>query len=165
MVTSLKVCIFLILGCGILSQGMTLDDERIAPMLNAINEVDRASLGFTPIPKDSEVILEEGHQTYDVMLHIYSTVSSRTIAFLKTSDGYKWIHEQEFFTGPNKYTTVDGTVSEHIVITYEPEHVSGVPLNQINIDYYGDDPRLSHRSNLTLDDVIPIMAEWEKLEK
>jgi hypothetical protein len=163
--TSLIVCIFFILGCGILSQGMTLDDERIALMLKAIDEVDRASLGFTPIPKSSEVTLEQSHQTYDVMLHIYSNESSRTIAFLKTLEGYRWIHEQEIFTGPHKYSTVDGTVDEHIVITYETERVSGVPLNQINIDYYGDDPRLSYRSNLTLDDVIPVIAEWKKLKK
>jgi hypothetical protein len=164
-ITSLIFCIFLILGCGILSQEVALDDERIAPMLKAINEVNRASLGFTPIINDSEIILEKGHQGYDVMLHIYSSASSRTIAFLRTPNGYKWIHEQEIFTGPNKYSTVDGIVDEHIVITYETEHVSGVPLNQINIHYYGDDLRLSHKFDLTLNDVLPIIAEWEKLKK
>lgn len=165
LVIGLIAYILFILGCGILSPEMTLDDKRIAPMLKAINEVDRASLGFTPIPKDSEIILEEGHQIYDVMLHIYSSESSRTIAFLKTPDGYKWIHEQESHKGPKKYTTPDGTFNEQIVITYETVRVSGVPLNQIDIDYYGEDPRLSNRSNLTLDEVTPIFQEWENLAK
>ncbi len=164
-VTSFAVCIFFILGCGILSQEMALDDERIAPMLKAIHQVDRASLGFTPIPEDATVILEKGHQTYDVMLHVYSGNSQRTIAFLKTPDGYRWIHEQEIHTGPQRYTTSEGTSNEQIVITYETERVSGVPLNQINIIYFGEDPRLSQRSNLTLDDVIPIIEEWENLRK
>jgi len=165
LVTSLVVYSFFILGCSILSSGMTVDDERIAPMMEAINDVDRSSFGFTSIPKDSQIILEEGHQTYDVMLHIYSSKSSRTIAFLKTPDGYKWIHEQEIHSGPKKYTTPDGTFNEQIVITYETVRVSGVPLNQINIEYYGNDPRLSNQSNLTLSDVTPIIQEWGNLEK
>ena len=144
---------------------MKLEDERLAPLLEAMNQVDRVSLGFTPIPKDTTIEWEQGRQTYDVMLHIYSNKAQRTVAFLKIPDGYKWIGEQEIHIGPNQYTDENGTAYEQIVITYETERVSGFPLNQINIDYYGDDPRLSHRSNLTLDDVRPILAEWNKLEK
>ncbi len=66
------------------------------------------------------------------MLHIASR-TYRTIAFRRDGQGYRWIGEQETFTGPHKYTTVDGTFNEEIVLTYEVEHVSGPPLNLPNI--------------------------------
>ena len=64
------------------------------------------------------------------MLHIVSK-TYRTIAFRKDALAYRWIGEQETFSGPHKYTTVDGTFNEEIVLTYEVEHLSGVPLNRL----------------------------------
>ena len=97
------------------------------------------------------------------MLHIYAT-TSRTIAFRKVGNGYKWIGEQEIYPGPKQYKTMDGMFNEEIVITYENEKVSGVPLNQIDIDYHGEDPRLANRRDLTLNYVRPIIEEWNALK-
>lgn len=41
----------------------------------------------------------------------------RTIAFRKTSNGYRWISDQETFQGPKEYKTVDGTVREQLTFT------------------------------------------------
>jgi len=93
------------------------------------------------------------------MLHI-SSKTSRTIAFRKTSNGYRWIGDQEIFQGPKEYRTVDGTLHEQLTLTYEVESVSGFPTSRLNITYHGEDPRLAGRSSLSLADVKPILREW-----
>ena len=147
-------------GCGP-PPPSSISDPRLAPLFKAIAAAERAPLGFTPIPANARVMLEEGgNAPYDAMLHIYAD-TSRTVAFRKTSNGYKWISEQELFYGPNDYTTVDGTSQEHIVIEYQIERVNGIPTNQIVIDYHGDDSRLAKRDDLTLADIQPVLAEWK----
>ena len=148
------------LGCGIIPQRVAMDDQRIQPLLNAAASFDRTRYGFTPIPRQAKVMWESKPRAgYDAMLHIYSK-TSRTIAFRKTGDGYRWIGEQEMFEGRKKYKSVDGTFNEHIVLTYETEHVSGVPLNRLDVTYWGEDPRLAAHYDLTLADVRPILKEW-----
>lgn len=164
-VNGLAIFVLLTLSCGILPKKLAWDDEELAPMLEAIAEVDRSSLGFTPIPEDAEIDLEGPSTTYDAMLHIYGDQNRRTIAFRKTDSGYRWIHEQEIHIGPKCYTTPEGTFHEEIIVTYDVERVSGVPLNQIDIDYRGEDPRLANRPELTLADVTPIIAEWQSVTK
>lgn len=94
-------------------------------MLKAVDAVDRSSLGFTSIDSTCAVRLETRQRAgYDVMLHIGGQ-TSRTIAFRKTLEGCKWIHEQETYSSPKTYTTVDGTFHEQIVVTYGTEAVSG----------------------------------------
>jgi hypothetical protein len=154
-------------ACGFVPEKVSLTDPRLAPLLQAIEVVDRAALGFTPIVTNSDVRLESGPRAgYDAMLHIYAGISRRTIAFRKDGAGYRWIGEQETHKGPKTYTTPDGPSNEEIVIKYELEHVhpetSGVPLHQVHISYRGEDTRLAHRDNLTLDDVKPILAEWRQ---
>ena len=60
--------------------------------------------------------------------------------------------------GPHEYTTVDGTFSEAIVRTIE--HISGAPLNRLQISYYGDDRRLSWPRVLTLADTRSVLQKW-----
>jgi len=98
------------------------------------------------------------------MLHFYGD-TSRTVAFRKTPDGYKWIHEQETFTGPNLYTNVDGVFHEEIVLTHGIEPTSGHTAHKLHVGYSGADSRLSSVSNrfdLTLAQVRPILDEWRQ---
>jgi hypothetical protein len=153
----------LLMGCGFAPQHVSRDDERLKPMWAAIARVGRAALGFSPIEPDAEIRLEGkqvGGENYAAMLHIDGK-TSRTIAFRKAGSDYRWIGEQEIHTGPRKYTTVDGTFREEIVVTYEIQHVSGVPLNAINVSYRGDNPRLANRFDLKLADVAPILEQWQ----
>ena len=66
-------------------------------MLQAIAAVDRAALGFTPIPTNAVVHLDSRPGAgYDAMLIIYDTPALhagvyRNIGFRKTATGYKWI--------------------------------------------------------------------------
>jgi hypothetical protein len=148
-------------GCDYIPEKVEMSDPRIAPMLEAAKIFDRAAYGFTPIPEKADVRLESHPvvPSYDVMLHI-SSKTSRTISFRKTENGYRWTGEQESFRGPNKYTTVDGTSYEHIFLTFDIEKVSGSPINKLDVHYFGEDPRLSNRQELTLEDVRPILKEW-----
>jgi hypothetical protein len=152
----------LLASCGLVPEKVSWDDTRLAPMLKAIEAVDRSSLGFTPIDRTSTVRLESRPRAgYDAMLHIEGQ-TSRTIAFRKIPDGYKWIHEQEIYRGPKTYTTVDGTFNEQIVVTYATRPVSGHAPNKLHVEYWGEDSRLPAHHSLTLEQVRPIITEWSK---
>ena len=155
------ICVSLVAtGCDLIPRKVALDDPRIQPLLKAARSFDRTSYGFTPIPKSADVRWESRPtEHYDAMLHIAGK-TSRTIAFRKTDSGWKWIGDQEIFQGPKLYKSVDGTFPEHICLTYETEHISGAPTNQLKIDYLGEDSRLAGRSNLALADIRPILKEW-----
>jgi len=143
----------------------SVSDEIVRPYLSALEKVDRASLGFTPISANARIEIEYagGARGYDVMLHVYAE-TSRTIAFRKTAAGsYEWIGEQEIFTGPRRYETVDGVFNEQIVINYDKVPISGAPVNQVYIIYHGDDPRFAGKFFLTLQEVRPILEEWRNI--
>jgi hypothetical protein len=154
------VALVVLAGCWLAPKKVAMDDPQVQLLLKAAASFDRTSYGFTPIPKTADVRLESRPTSrYDAMLHIYSK-TSRTIAFRKTSNGYRWIGDQEIFQGPKEYKTVDGTLREQLTFTYEVESVSGFPTNRLNIAYSGEDSRLANRSSLALADVKPILKEW-----
>lgn len=151
------VVLLLLAACGVVPEKVKADDPRLKPLFDAMAAVDRASMGFTPIPTDAELRLESRPRGgYDAMLHV-DGVTSRTIAFRRTGDGYEWIGEQEIHRGPKTHTTVDGTFPETITITVERVPISG----GTRITYSGEDPRLAGRGGLTLADVRPVLAEWD----
>lgn len=146
----------------------TIDAEAVQPFVAAMDEVDRASLGFTDIPADAVVVIGGAAPPgfgYDAALQIYGD-TSRTVFFEKNEDGsYRWAGEQEIHTGPHQYDSPDGVYSEEISITYDTvDHFGAwLPLNTVHVLYEGEDPRLWGKSNLTLEDVAPILEEWRAL--
>ncbi len=154
------VLAFLVAGCGVFPENVSVSDPRVQSLLKAAAAFDRASYGFSPLPTSGRVGLESKSRSgYDAMLHLGGK-TSRTIAFRKNISGYFWIGEQEILEGPKMYKTVDGTFHEHLTLTFEREHVSGVPLNRLNVSYWGEDPRLVGRVDLSLGEVKPILTEW-----
>ncbi len=147
-------------ACGVLPERVSHDDPRLRPMFDAIAQVDRRALGFTPIPVTGEIRAEFSPRAgYDAMLHIYDK-TSRTIAFRRTASGYEWIHEQEIYEGPLKYSSPDGEFNESITITYETVPIAGGELNTINASYLGERPELRFPRRLTLEDVRPWLKKW-----
>jgi hypothetical protein len=152
---------FLICGCGLAPQKVSLSSPEIKPLLAAIEKVDRATLGFTPISTNAAIRLElSSRANYDAMLHVYGD-TSRTIGFRKEGDGYRWISEQEIHTGPKWQQTIDGNFRERIVVEYQTERVNGIPLNELQIVYSGDDPEIKSIEKLTLVDAQGIFARWK----
>jgi hypothetical protein len=150
----------LFLSCRFFPEEVSMDDPRIQPLLKAADSFNRLPYGFTPLPKAAKVGLEwSSGGRYDAMLHIDSK-TSRTIAFRKTSGGYRWIGEQETFEAPKQHKTPDGTFNEQVVLTFEIENVSGYPMNRLNVSYDGEDSRLANRPDLTLDQVKPVLKDW-----
>lgn len=152
-------------SCGLTPKKISLDDPELQPLLEAIKEVNRDTLGFTEIDKDAEIRIEGGsglfEKPYHKMLHIYGK-TSRTIAFKKLGSGkYVWIGEQETFTGPVEYETVDGKMNEEIVITYDKILISGTPPNTLDIKYSGPKKVLSENYDLKLKDVKPFIEKWQ----
>jgi hypothetical protein len=147
-------------GCGIFPEKLPVTDPRVRALFAAADRFDRSSYGFSSLPSSGTVHLESRPRAgYDAMLHVDGK-TLRTIAFRKNSAGYEWIGEQEVFQGPKQFQTVDGNFPEEITLTYEIEHISGPPLNRLNISYIGEDRRLAGRQNLSLEDVKPILKEW-----
>ncbi|MCP4371760.1 MAG: hypothetical protein GY797_27125, partial [Deltaproteobacteria bacterium] len=146
---------------------VSMSDETMKPFLSAVDKVDRISLGFTPIPENARVEIHRtsgAPATYDVMLHIYAD-TSRTIALKKEGASYRWIGEQEVHTGPNQYETVDGIFDEKIVIAYQIVYLGMAGQdNAIDVIYFGNDTRLD-KFDLTLEDVQPILAEWQIIQQ
>jgi hypothetical protein len=152
-------------GCN-LPKDVLLSDPSLKPFLEAIEKVDRVSLGFTPIEPTSRVRIEtKARAGYDAMLHIYGS-TRRTIAFRRNENGYVWTGEQEIHTGPGTYPTQDGPSPETLVITYETEHTdpdaTGSPLREVHITYHGTDRRLTGLPSLALKDVMVILSEWKE---
>lgn len=143
-----------------LSESVSVSDPRVQPLFKAAAAFNRSKYGFTALPTKGNVNLESRPRAgYDAMLHLYEK-TSRTIAFRKDGSEYFWIGEQETLEGPKMYNTVDGKFREAVVLTFETEHVSGVPLNRLNVSYRGEDPRLVGHADLVLSDVQPILKEW-----
>lgn len=154
------VLAFLTVGCGIFPENVSVSDQRVQSLLKVAADFDRTSYGFSPLPTSGRVSLESKPRAgYDAMLHLGGK-TSRTIAFRKNTTGYSWIGEQEMFEGPKMYKSVDGTFHEEVTLTFEKEHLSGVPLNKLNVSYMGEDSRLAGRVDLSLRDVKPILKEW-----
>ena len=152
--------VFLLVACRVFPEDVSVSDPRVQSLLKAATAFDRAAYGFSPLPTSGTVHLEPRPRTgYDAMLHLGGN-TSRTIAFRKNTSGYFWIGEQEIFQGTKMYKSVDGTFREEVILTFEKEHVSGVPLNRLDVSYLGEDPRLEGRVDLTLSDVKPILKEW-----
>jgi hypothetical protein len=162
-VIMLTFSVVLLAGCGDVPRNVTMDDSQVQQLVKAAQSFDRTSYGFSPIPRQRDVrdVRLELRPTggYDAMLHI-TAQTGRTIAFSKENGNYVWIGDQETFEGPKKYKTVDGISNEAITLTYETQRMSGYPLNQLNVTYRGEDPRLDGRNNLTLAIVKPILKEW-----
>jgi hypothetical protein len=150
---------FTLTGCGFIPERVSLSDPRIKPLLDAVAAADRASLGFTPISPDADVSWERRpRRDYDAMLHIYAR-TSRTISFRKTAEGFRWSGEAEKYTGPHTYDSVDGKHREYISVSYKTEPAT-TPGHPVKIRYWGEDPRLQRRKDLTWADIKPILKEW-----
>jgi hypothetical protein len=158
----LTLAILTLAGCGFVPAKAALSDPKIEPMIKALDTVDRASLGFSPIPTNAQITLElqPAGRPYDAMLHVYGD-TSRTIAFRKTVTGYRWIGEQEIYQGPKWRQTVDGTFREEIDIEFQTEPGNGIPTNHLSIQYIGSDTNLTARE-FTLAEVRPILKKWEQ---
>jgi hypothetical protein len=156
-----RILTFLLLfsACGLLPRRVALDDPEVRPLLEAVHKVDRARLGFTPIPAAAELRLEGPTRQYDAMLHVDGE-TRRTIAFAREGDHFRWIGEQEIHNGLRKYESADGPQTEQITLTYETRPISGAPLDTLLITYYGDNPHLQPPQRLTLNQVLPILQSW-----
>lgn len=149
-------------GCGLVPQKVSVTDPEVQSLFSQSRIFPRENYGFSPLPTDNKTdirIQRHSRGAYDVMLHIYSG-TSRTIAFRRTENGYRWIHEQESFQGPKTYNSPDGHLREQIVLTYETEPVSGGNNNALTINYFGEDKRLSGHRNISLSEIKPILDEW-----
>ncbi len=157
--TSILVGLALLAGCGFIPQKLPYGDPQVQELLRATEAATAFRFGFTPVATNAAICLEKSSGAYDRMLHVYGR-TSRTIAFRKQADVFTWIGEQEIYTGPKQYTTVDGTFFEQVCLTYELQRVAHYRTNHLDISYSGEDTRLAGKDDLTLQTVVPILKEW-----
>jgi hypothetical protein len=144
-----------------------LTDEPVKPFLQAINQSNRLSFGFSPLPVDSQVTIQyyEYNSTAATFISIgphtdWGSYTSWDVYFERKGDIYQWIGEKETYAGPHRY--------ENIYIHYTTKQGwpyvtrrGDVPPNTLVVEYRGEDSRLT-KPNLTLEDVRPILSEWKK---
>jgi hypothetical protein len=137
-------------------------DSHVAALLDIAESVDRAAFGLSSIEREGAIYRQDGGCGFDTMLHIDEHDVVRTISFVRQGTGYKWIGEQEAHLGPKEQLGPERTFGEAVLIEYQTEPVAPkVPTKQTLIMYIGEDSRLAGRTNLTLNDVRPILAEWK----
>ena len=158
--SAILVAVFSLFGCEQHPEFIAYHDGKLKPFITALAAVNRDSLGFTAIPEDARITLEGQSTTYDAMLHVYGR-TSRTIAFKRQGNGYRWVGEQEIYTGPRKRETPDGTFDETITITFETEPISGVALRRLAIDYAGPDSTLAWPRQLLLPQALRVVKDWQ----
>ena len=136
----------------------------LIPFMEATKGVDILSLGFAPLPTTGNLSLElpsNSSREYDAMLHYYPDPTHQiTVGFKRVGGQYRWISQQEMHLGPRVIATPHGPQKEYLVLEYQIEKVNGVATNKLVISYRGDDPRLQNES-LTLEEVQPILKEWD----
>jgi hypothetical protein len=153
-----------LVGCNLMvPEKVSYDDKRLKPMFDAMAAVDRASLGFTPVPKNAELKLEGPSKYYDAMLLVSFNNRESSIAFRKQGNGYRWIGEQEIHSGPSKSYAYEKVKYETITITYETEYVTGMPPNKVHIKYDGPMGLIMTRGQLSLQEAIKIEKQWDAM--
>ena len=139
----------------------------------AMYAAPRTLYGFTAYPKHASVMVETPTGAdaktagYDAMLHIYlgERIHSGTewdVLFKRVNGQYRWIGEQETWTGPHGHMTPDGElVTESISISYNTQPGDGLgEVNTLQASYTGPETKLAEKDNLTLKDVQPILKQW-----
>ncbi len=144
-----------------------LTDEAVRPFLQAINQSNRLSLGFSPISSEAQVTIQDYGSTAAAFISIGPETDLDahphwSIYFVKEGNTYKWGGESETYWAPNRF--------DNISISYFTDSISPgdyntraerKPSNILVVEYRGEDPRLK-KPNLTLEDVRPVLAEWKK---
>jgi hypothetical protein len=154
------VCTLAFSSC--MPQPVNYHDEELIPYLQAIKKVQklRDSCGFTPVSVKAKISLEGKSESYDAMLHVYQNISSRTIAFKEDNGKYVWIGEQETFTGPKSYETVDGNFKETLTLNYETQNISGHRTDTLDVQYGGPDNLCSYPCAIPISDIKSLIKTW-----
>ena len=132
-----------------------------------MNQSNRLSLGFSPIPSNAQVTIQDFGSTAAAFISIGSETDLGPypywdIYFVKEGATYKWGAESETRWAPNRFDNID--------ISYFTDSISPgnyntrserKPSNILVVEYRGNDPRLA-KPNLTLNDIQPVLAEWEE---
>ncbi len=156
--------LFALSSCNRTTERAKYEDPRLKPMWEAAAAVDREALGFTPIERNAQIILDAVPNTDHVMLHVYGT-TSRIIWFRKLGDGYKWTGEFEIHKGPTQYESVDGLTYEEIDISYDSEDRLGFPTNKPHIIYWGPDSSPLSGKLLRVEDIREVIKKWDEKKK
>lgn len=178
---ALVLAIFLA-GChppGFKEQHVPVSSE-VFKTFTALFEVDRAKMGFPPLPATGDVrilTVDREHwalgyppPNYDVSFQFYEGTDypriSRFIALKRADNGYKWVSEQVTLNGPQRFVRDEAETNESIVISAETEQVThiGTNIQGTVIRYEGPDKRLAKSGqsadNLTISQIGPILREW-----
>jgi hypothetical protein len=155
------------LGChdpsGLGGRRFSLDDETLLPFA-AMYEIDRDQYCLTEIDPDSMVHIERrdyGDYSYDVILHIESDRTYRTVVFVQEQGEYVWIGEQESHYSGRTYMTPDGELDEHIVVTYDERAITSQPTG-LSIFYAGVYEEIP--ANPTCQEALQVIRDWHAWE-
>jgi len=137
-------------------------DPELAPILEAMEEIHPASLGFEPIPETGIRLRVSNRKGGDYNATV--DFGHTWIAFKKVKDRYKLAVQEESHDGPGIMQTPDGPTPEHLFISYATAP-GWTPPNTMVILYSGEDSRLRGNRTLTMEDIRPVLREWENANR
>lgn len=146
-----------------------LDEPELQPF-SAMYEVDREQYCLTEIDPNAVVEIQRDEFSSwgsQVWLSIYSSNTSRTVAFEKKGNQYIWLGEQEIHYSGHQYRSIDGTANEKISVTYNTREIcNGCPAG-LRVRYTGDKHSVDFEKilDLTCEDVKPYIEEWDRKAK
>ena len=164
----LALSVVFLSGCGSKSRTLSISDAQLSSELQAMAASDRAALGFSPIPTNAVVHLDsrsDARRDVEILIFdspkLYSDIY-RNVEFRKTESGYKWIRELECYPGPKTFTQSGHTKHEAIYIAYDTTGAMGIASNTLHIHYEGPESPFTSGTELTLDQVRPVLTEWSQ---
>jgi hypothetical protein len=143
-----------------------LETAEMKPYLQAASRSQRIQLGFTALPQNGPVLVEKPRfkKYYDVMLHIDGPNVTRMVEFIIRNGQPVWSGEQEMHWSPRQFETIDGTVREHLVISYQDIETPEMSKGEW-ILYGGPDESLQWRSDrhqISIADAKEVWDAWPK---
>ena len=139
---------------------LLFSDPKVSSMREAISVVDRAKLGFTPIPTNAEIYLEVVSDS-KVRLRIQGNTDNHVIFMRKAQGSYKFVFEQEMHYNIRSLSPVNGRFQEYVIIEYSNEPEQMIPTNQVYASYYKNGRWIELRDH-SLASVKPILEAWKK---
>jgi hypothetical protein len=134
-----------------------LGHEKLMPYEDAINSIDRSSLGFAPIPEDAKIWILKSRLGYvqcpEVELYISDLPFMDWSICVEKIDGrYVLVSETQEYNSPEY---------GFMYVIYEVEDAGGVMQEgKIRIVYIGPNETLHNNTELTIEDVKPTIEEW-----
>lgn len=134
-------------------------------LVEAIEKSPRTEWGFLPLPEKFASLTNKIFRDKNHIVMIVQNVPFSTFYFVfkLTDDAYILIEEQDTYYGTVEYNTVDGALSESIILTYTTDETIKALINIRNKLQMIYNPTSSFlNTDLNIEKVRQIVKKWNQ---